>query len=111
MQINFQQLRSILKSSGIPTYRDEAPSTAKYPYIIYEFVNERYKRASSKVFKDMPLYQVAYITKGVESDLQPLKEVLNKHGVVYEQFEPFPYDENDATVTQFITNVRCVNGD
>lgn len=109
MQINFQQLRTILKESGLPVYRDEAPTTVIYPYIIYEFVNETHKRASGKVLKSMPLYQIAVVTKGTESDYEPLKVVFNDHGVEYSSFEAIPYDENDATITQFITNVRCVN--
>lgn len=109
MPINLQQLRIILKSTGINVYRDEAPSSAEYPYIIYEFVNEQYKRASRKVFADMPLYQIAYITEGVESDLRPLKDVLNRHAVQYDSFTSAPYDENDKKITQFITYVRCVN--
>lgn len=109
MQINFQQLRTIMKSSGIPVYRDEAPSTTKYPYIIYEFVNEQHRRASSKVWKAMPLYQIAVITDGTETDIQPLKDVFNKNGVEYSSFIGIPYDENDSKITQFISNVRCVN--
>lgn len=109
MPINFQQLRSIMKASGIPVYRDEAPTTASYPYIIYEFVNEQQRRASSKVLADMPLYQIAVITDGIEADCQPLKAVFNEYKVEYSSFVGIPYDENDATITQFITNVRCVN--
>ncbi|MYL56340.1 hypothetical protein GLW20_02345 [Virgibacillus halodenitrificans] len=110
MQINFQQLRSILKSSGMPVYRDSEPSSAVYPYIVYEFVNEIHKRTSSKVIKSMPLYQIAVITNGTETDYEPLKKALNEFNVSYSQFEGYPYDENDNTITQFITNVRCVNG-
>ena len=80
MQISFQELRDIMKKSGIPVYRDEAPTTAKYPYIVYEFVNEQQKRASNKVLKDMPLYQIAVITNGTEKDYEPLKAVLTKQG-------------------------------
>lgn len=109
MQINFHQLRTIMKSSGIPVYRDEAPSTAEYPYVVYEFVNEEHRRASSKVWKAMPLYQIAFITAGIETDIQPFKDVFNAHGVEYSSFIGMPYDENDAKITQFITNVRCVN--
>lgn len=109
MSINFQQLRTIMKESGIPVYRDSAPTTANYPYIEYEFVNETHKRASSKVLKSMPLYQIAVVTKGIETDYEPLKDVFNKYGIEYSQFEGYPYDENDSTITQFITNVRCVN--
>ncbi|MGQ7180569.1 hypothetical protein ACUOA5_37875, partial [Escherichia coli] len=54
MQINFEQLRTLMKQSGLPVYRDEAPTTAKYPYVVYEFVNEQQKRASNKVIKDSP---------------------------------------------------------
>ncbi|MGQ7075456.1 hypothetical protein ACUN90_29040 [Escherichia sp. SP-MK2] len=68
MQINFEQLRTLMKQSGLPVYRDEAPTTAKYPYVVYEFVNEQQKRASNKVIKDMPLYQIAVITNGTEKD-------------------------------------------
>lgn len=98
-----------MKESGLSVYRDNAPTTAKYPYIVYEFVNEMHKRASSKVLKSMPLYQIAVITDGIETDCEPLKNVFNKYGVVYEQFEAHPYDENDDTIIQFITNVRCVH--
>ncbi|RHW37321.1 hypothetical protein D1B31_16280 [Neobacillus notoginsengisoli] len=108
MQINFQQLRAIMKESGIPVYRDSAPTTAKYPYIVYEYVNETHKRTSNKVIKSLPLYQIAVITNGTESDYEPLKEVFNRHGVSYDMFFGIPFDENDDTVTQFITNVRCV---
>ncbi|XLP22117.1 hypothetical protein ACFMB7_27150 [Bacillus toyonensis] len=98
MQINFQQLRALMKQSGIPVYRDEAPSKAKYPYIVYEFVNEQHKRASNKVLKSMPLYQIAVITKGTEEDYEPLKAVFNEAGVSYSQFDGMGYDENDATI-------------
>lgn len=109
MQISFQQLRTIMKQSGMNVYRDEAPTNAPYPYVIYEFVNEQHKRSSNKVFADMPLYQIAIITKGIETDIQPLKDVFNSNGISYEQFTSAMYDENDSTVTQFITYVRCVN--
>jgi len=108
MQINLQQLRSIMKESGIPVYRDNAPTTAKYPYIVYEFVNEQHRRVSNKVIKSLPLYQIAIITTGTESDYEPLKAVFNAHEVEYSMFVGGPYDENDSTVTQYITNVRCV---
>jgi hypothetical protein len=109
MQINVQQLRTIMKESGMEVFRDQASTTADYPYVIYEFVNETHKRSSSKVYKSMPLYQVAVITNGTEADYEPLKDVFNAHGVEFSQFDGLPYDENDSTITQFITYVRCVN--
>lgn len=108
MQINLQQLRDIMKESGMPVYRDDAPTTAKYPYIVYEYVNELHKRSSNRVILSLPLYQVSIITDGTERDYEPLKEVFNRYGVEYSMFFGIPYDENDDTVTQFITNVRCV---
>ena len=108
MSISFQQLKTILKESGLPVYRDSAPTTAKYPYIVYEFVNEIQRRASNKVLQSMPLYQIALITNGTEEDIEPLKNVFDKYGVEYSQFEAYPYDENDSTILQFITNVRCL---
>ncbi|MEM5621663.1 hypothetical protein AAHB56_11275 [Bacillus thuringiensis] len=107
MQISFQELRDIMKKSGIPVYRDSASIAANYPYIVYEFVNEQHKRASSKVLKSMPLYQIAVITNGTEKDYEPLKTVFNDAGVSYSQFDGMGYDENDDTITQFITYVRC----
>lgn len=110
MQINFERLRSIMKSSGLPIYRDEAPTTAIYPYVVYEFVNEQYKRASNKVMRDMPLYQIALVTNGTEIELKPLKEVLKNNDVLFESFISGPADaENDLLITQYITFVRCVN--
>ncbi|KLV26215.1 phage protein [Niallia circulans] len=109
MQINFQQLRDIMKQSGMPVYRDDAPTTATYPYIVYEYVNEIHRRASNKVLKSMSLYQISIITNGTEKDYEPLKRVFNDNGVEYSMFTGIPYDENDDTVIQYITNVRCVN--
>ena len=110
MQINFQQLRSILKEVGIPVYRDGAKTDEEYPFIAYEFVNEQHKRASSKVWKSMPLYQIAFVTTGTESEYEPLKVKFDENNIEYSQFTGVPYDENDDTITQFITYVRCVNG-
>lgn len=92
----------------MPVYRDGAPNNAQYPYIVYEFVNETHKRSSNKVVANMPLYQIAVITDGIESDIEPLKEVFNQYNVPYEMFEGYPYDENDDTIMQYITYVRCV---
>lgn len=97
-----------MKESGLPVYRDSEPNNAVYPYIVYEFVNEEHKRASNNVFLSMPLYQIAVVTDGTERDIEPLKAVFNKYGVEYSQFESYPYDENDSTIIQFITNVRCL---
>lgn len=110
MQISFDHLITLLESTGIEVYRDEASTSAEYPYIIFEFVNVQQRRSSNKVFVDMPLYQIAYVTGGVETEIEPLKKVFNDNNVAYEGFTSIPYDENDDKITQFITYVRCVNG-
>lgn len=112
MKISFDELRILMKSlePAIMVYRDEAPTNATYPYIIYEFVNEYTKRASGSVLYEMPLYQIAFITDDTERALKPLKDALKNSNVYYELFTGAPYDENDSKITQFITYVRCVNG-
>lgn len=111
MQINFQELRTLLKSSGIPVYRDAAPTNQEdYPYIIYEFVNEAKKNASNSVIYHKPLYFIAIVSDGTESDYLPLQKVLEDAKVPYEDFISGPFEEeNDSRITQYITYIRCVN--
>lgn len=111
MQINFQQLRKILKESGIPYYRDEAPiGQTTYPYIVYEFVNENKKTASNSTLYHKPLYFIAVVSDGTESDYLPLQESFEKYKVPYQDFIAGPFEEeNDKKITQYITHVRCVN--
>jgi len=110
MQINFQELRILLKSSGLSVYRDEAPVSANYPYIVYEFVNETKKNASNSVLYHKPLYFIAVVSNGTESDYLPLQKALEKEKVSYEDFTAGPFEEeNDSKITQYITYVRCVN--
>lgn len=109
MTIRLDELRAIMKESGMSVYRDEAETNAQYPYIVYEFVNSIKKWASGKVIYAMPLYQISVVTNGTEKDYKPLRNAFEKHGVSYDQFQGVPYDENDSTITQFITNVRCAD--
>lgn len=108
MQINLNELREVLKLSGLPVYRDSAPVSASYPYIVYEYVQESHRRASNKVLKSAPLYQIAVITAGLESDYKELRDLLDAKQIAFTSFFSIPFDENDDTITQFITNVRCV---
>lgn len=113
MPINFQDLRALLKSlePDLKVYRDEAPINATYPYIVYEFVNEGKKTASNSVLYRKPLYFIAVISNGTESDYLPLQEALENAGVPYEDFTAGPFEEeNDSRITQYITYVRCING-
>lgn len=108
MQINLEGLRAVMKSVGLPVYRDSAPVTANYPYIVYEYIEETHRRASNRVIKSAPLYQIAVITRGLESEYRPLRDLMSAKGIAFTSFFAIPYDENDDTVTQFITNVRCI---
>lgn len=110
MQINFQGLRTLLKSSGLSVYRDEAPTSATYPYIVYEFVNETKKNASNSVLYHKSLYFIAVVSDGTEIDYLPLQKVLEDAKVSYEDFISGPFEEeNDSRITQYITYIRCVN--
>lgn len=109
MIINFQQLRAILKGTGIKVYRDNAPSNQTYPYILYEFVNEQYARASNRVVASMPLYQISIVSDDVESVIQSVRSALDKNGVIYSEFTTLPFDMNDLKVTQYVSYVRCVH--
>ena len=40
--------------------------------------------------------------------LRAIKGCFNEAGVSYSQFDGMGYDENDDTITQFITYVRCI---
>lgn len=109
MTINFNDLKDVIKQSQMPFFRDFAPSQQTYPYIVYEFVNEQYKRISNKVHARMPLYQIAVVSDDVESIILPLQKAFDDAGVIYSEFITLPYDENDSRITQYITNVRCIN--
>lgn len=109
MLISLEELRNILKQSEIPFYRDDATKDAKYPYLIYEYVQDLNVHAGNKVIRELQEYQLSYITSGVESELDSLKKLLNDNKVIFSPFSGGPYDENDLTITQFVSYVRCKN--
>lgn len=108
MSITRKQLSDLLKTTKYPVYRDRAANEEDYPYIVYSFINEDDKRASSKVIKHMPLYQISLFTTGTELDFRPIKNVLNDNLVGYSSLDSIRGDENDETVTNFFLNVRCI---
>ena len=109
MIINLQKLREIMNESGIPYFRDEAPTSQSYPYIIYEFVDETHRRASNSVLASLPLYQIAVVSEDTERAYKPLQHALEKYQVSFGTFSGGPYDENDSRITQYVTYVRCVD--
>lgn len=106
MSINLNELKAILKSVNPRVYRDQAPKNTDYPYIVYSNISIGKKKASSKLFKLMPLYQVSLFTLGTESDVIPLEKALSN--IPHPDFFGVQGDENDDTVTNFYTQVRVV---
>ncbi|HEQ3553314.1 hypothetical protein [Enterococcus faecalis] len=108
MSISFEKLRITLKSVGVPVTRDKAEKGTDYPYIVYSNVSQGKKMASSKVHRRMPYYQISFYTTGTEKDLIALENALEEAGIPYTDFVGVQGDENDDTVTNFYTYVRCI---
>lgn len=108
MSNSFEELRSALKSTSYPLFRDKAPKDTKYPYLVYSFVSQGKKIASGSVYRKLPLYQVSLFSAGTEKDLSLLEKVLNDSNIPYRDFASIQGDENDDTITHFYTYVRCV---
>ncbi|EGO8565703.1 hypothetical protein L6060_001521 [Enterococcus faecalis] len=108
MSISFEKLRIALKSVGVPVTRDKAEKGTDYPYIVYSNVSQGKKMASSKVHRRMPYYQISFYTTGTEKDLIALENALEEAGIPYTDFVGIQGDENDDTVTNFYTYVRCI---
>lgn len=109
MSINLAMLKLALKESGYKHFRDKAKKNTKYPYIVYTFISKDKKNASSKPFRQMPLYQVSLFTAGTEEDLIPLEKALDKYSIPYAGFVGIPGDENDETITNFYTRIRVID--
>lgn len=110
MMVSISKLFNVLESA-LPNkvFRDIPPDDQEYPYLIVEFSGERNDYASNKLAQTKTIYQLAYVTEGIEKELQTIKTALKENGILHEQFIPGPYKENDQLITQFITYVRCKN--
>ncbi|HFJ5144221.1 TPA: hypothetical protein ACGUXD_001061 [Enterococcus faecium] len=108
MSISFDELKTALKSTKLPVFRDKARLGTMYPYIVYSNVSNSKKMASGKVYKKLPYYQVSLFTAGTEQDLRVLEHALENAGILYTDFVGIQGDENDDTITNFYTYVRCV---
>lgn len=106
MSINLNELKTILKSINPRVYRDQAPNNTDYPYIVYSNISIGKKKASGKLFKLMPLYQVSLFTLGTENDVVSLEKALSK--IPHTDFSSIQGDENDEKVTHFYTQIRVV---
>ncbi|MGC3014576.1 hypothetical protein ACPTH2_15955 [Enterococcus faecium] len=108
MSISFDELKTALKSTKLPVFRDKARLGTMYPYIVYSNVSNSKKMASGKVYKKLPYYQISFFTLGTEQDLAVIEEALQNAGIPYSDFTGIQGDENDDTVTNYFTYVRCV---
>lgn len=108
MWIKLSDLITILKSLNIPVFRNKAPAKTDYPYYVYSYVGQQDKRASGRIFKSLPLYQISLYTEGTEKDLEPIISKLNEYRIPFKGFQSMQGDENDETITNFYTFVRCV---
>lgn len=108
MSISFDVLKTALKSTKLPVFRDKAAKATDFPYIVYSNVSKSKKMASSKVHRRLPYYQVSLYTTGTEKDLSILELAFEKACIPYADFVGIQGDENDDTVTNYYTYVRCV---
>ncbi|UTG99324.1 hypothetical protein [Macrococcoides canis] len=108
MQITQKQLIDLIETAGFPVYRDLAPTDAVYPYVRYQFVDETMKRSSNGVAKYFPQYQISLFTKGIETDMYKITDILNKNKIPHSQIDGIPGSENDDLVTHFFIYVRCI---
>lgn len=108
MSISFSELKEVLKSTGLPVTRDKAAKGTDFPYIVYSNVSKSKKMASSKVHRRLPYYQISFYTTGTEQDLKVLETALETADIPYSGFTGMQGDENDDTVTNYYTYVRCV---
>lgn len=108
MWISLSELVDIIKSLGLPVFRNKAPKNTKYPYYVFSFVGQTDKRASGRLYKSLPLYQISLFTTGTESDLVKIRKKFNEYQISFRGFQSIQGDENDATITNFYTYVRCV---
>ncbi|WP_434787922.1 hypothetical protein V5R22_00165 [Bacillus thuringiensis] len=67
-------------------------------------------RVNKKVSLDVLDEAAKYFASKLKPKIKAskLKDVFNEAGVSYSQFDGMGYDENDDTITQFITYVRCI---
>lgn len=108
MSINFEKLKATLKGTGYPVFRDKAKKGTDYSYIVYSIVSKGRKKASGKVFKRLPYYQISFFTDGDELDLLTLEKALEVANIPFSPFASQQGDENDDTITNFYTYVRCI---
>lgn len=106
MSINLEDLKALLKSYNSKVYRDKAPKNTKYPYIVYSNISIGKKKASGKIFRILPLYQISLFTDGTEKELMRLEKILS--GIPHTDFSSIQGDENDETITNYYTKIRVV---
>lgn len=108
MSINLTELKALLKLTTIPVFRNKAPDGQGLPYIVYTFISEGNKRASGIIYKRLPLFQISLFTKGPEEEFHAITNLLDRKKIPFSTVMSTQGDENDDTVTNIYTNVRCI---
>lgn len=108
MSVSYEQLKTLLKTTPYPFYRDKAKKGQEYPYIVCTHISESHKRASGSIYKKMPQYQISLFTAGIETDFNPITKVLNDNKIPFSTLNSIQGDENDDTVTNFFIKVRAI---
>lgn len=107
MSISFDELKTALKSTKLAVFRDKARLGTMYPYIVYSNVSNSKKWHPVKSIK-ITLLPSLFFTLGTEQDLVVIEQALQNAGIPYSDFTGIQGDENDDTVTNYYTYVRCV---
>ncbi|MFT8459961.1 MAG: hypothetical protein ABF695_12315 [Liquorilactobacillus ghanensis] len=106
MLIDFDEMRTRLKSLGLPVYRDLAPKDTPLPYYVYSYVNEKVIRASNLAQKYIQEYEISLFTSGTEKELNPFKSAFKD--VSYETIASQAEDENDKIINHFYTYMEVM---
>lgn len=109
MSISLDELKTLLKKTPYKLYRDKAPKSTPYPYMIYTYEGTINKWSGSNVFRKVDTYQLSLFTAGTESDLTPIELVLNQNKIPYGDFYSTIGDENNDTITNFYTEITVIN--
>lgn len=108
MYPNMGKFLDLLKETGYPFYRDQAPTNTPYPYLVYSLISETPVKASNGIFKHIRRYQLSLFTTGTEDDYSAIYKVFSQYKVPISALNSIPGLENDDTVLHLYARVGVV---
>lgn len=105
MYPNMEKFFEILQETGYFFYRDLAPISTPYPYLVYSLISETPVKASNGIFKRHRKYQLSLFTTGTEDDYSKVYNAFSKNKVPISALNSIPGSENDDTVLHLYTRV------